>query len=122
MENSFFSGSENLYKYLVTIGILMVTLSVYYPLNNKEKLELEKIELYHNVVELNRKVKENNSNIKRIAQQKKLNKNDVLVAQLKYTKNLYKNWIFRKFKYARKEEFYTPIICFGQFVGHGSRG
>lgn len=77
MENSFFSGSENLYKYLVTIGILMVTLSVYYPLNNKEKLELEKIELYHNVVELNRKVKENNSNIKRIAQQKKLNKNDV---------------------------------------------
>ena len=37
----------------------------------------------------------------------------VLVAQLKYTKNLYKNWIFRKFKYARKEEFYAPIICFG---------
>ena len=49
-------------------------------------------------------------------------KTHVLVAQLKYTKNLYKNWIFRKFKYARKEEFYTPIICFGQFVGHGSRG
>ena len=42
-----------------------------------------------------------------------LNKTDVLVAQLKYTKNLYKNWIFRKFKYARKEEFYAPIICFG---------
>ena len=47
---------------------------------------------------------------------------NVLVAQLKYTKNLYKNWIFRKFMYARKEEFYAPIICFGQFVGHGSRG
>ena len=28
-------------------------------------------------------------------------------------KNLYKNWIFRKFKYARKKEFYAPIICFG---------
>ena len=40
-------------------------------------------------------------------------KADVLVAQLKYTKNLYKNWIFRKFKYARKKEFYAPIICFG---------
>ena len=37
----------------------------------------------------------------------------VLVAQLKYTKNLYKSGIFRKFKYARKEEFYTTIICFG---------
>ena len=42
-----------------------------------------------------------------------LHKTAVLVAQLKYTKNLYKNWIFRKFMYARKEEFYSPIICFG---------
>ena len=42
-----------------------------------------------------------------------LHKTDVLVAQLKYTKNLYKNWIFRKFKYARKEKFYAPVICFG---------
>ena len=46
----------------------------------------------------------------------------VLVAQLKYTKNLYKNWIFRKFKYARKEEFYATIICFGQFIRPSSRG
>ena len=37
----------------------------------------------------------------------------VLVAQLKYTKNLYKNWIFRKFKYARKEKFHAPVICIG---------
>ena len=49
-------------------------------------------------------------------------KTDVLVAQLKYTKNLYKNSIFRKLMYARKEEFYAPIICFGQFVGFGSKG
>jgi hypothetical protein len=37
-------------------------------------------------------------------------------------KNLYKNWIFRKFKYARKEEFYATIICFGQFIRPSSRG
>ena len=37
-------------------------------------------------------------------------------------KNLYKNWIFRKFKYARKEEFYATIICFGQFIRLNSRG
>ena len=49
-------------------------------------------------------------------------KTHVLVAQLKYTKNLYKNWIFRKFKYARKEEFYATIICFGQFIRPSSRG
>ena len=46
----------------------------------------------------------------------------VHVAQLKYTKNLYKNGIFRKFMYARKEEFYTTIICFGQFIRPSSRG
>ena len=40
-------------------------------------------------------------------------KTDVLVAQLKYTKNLYKNEIFRKLMHARKEEFYATIICFG---------
>ena len=37
-------------------------------------------------------------------------------------KNLYKNWIFRKFKYERKEEFYATIICFGQFIRPNSRG
>ena len=37
-------------------------------------------------------------------------------------KNLYKNWIFRKFKYERKEEFYATIICFGQFIRPSSRG
>ena len=37
-------------------------------------------------------------------------------------KNLYKNLIFRKFKYARKEEFYATIICFGQFIRPSSRG
>ena len=36
--------------------------------------------------------------------------------------NLYKNGIFRKFKYARKEEFYATIICFGQFIRSSSRG
>ena len=51
-----------------------------------------------------------------------LHKTAVPVAQLKYTKNLYKSGIFRKFKYARKEEFYATIICFGQFVGPSSRG
>ncbi len=39
--------------------------------------------------------------------------NSVLVAQHKYTKNLYKNEIFRKLMHARKEEFYATIICFG---------
>ena len=36
--------------------------------------------------------------------------------------NLYKNGIFRKFKYARKEESYATIICFGQFIRPSSRG
>ena len=39
-----------------------------------------------------------------------------------YKKNLCKNGIFRKLKYARKEEFYATIICFGQFIRPSSRG
>lgn len=45
MESNFFSGSENLYKYLVSIGILMLVLTIYYPLKEKQSLEILKIEL-----------------------------------------------------------------------------
>ena len=80
MESNFFSGSENLYKYLVSIGILMLTLTIYYPLKEKQGLEILKIELIselktleHSVTEnenmaiiLNNKVKQNkiNDNVK----------------------------------------------------------
>lgn len=45
MESSFFSGSENLYKYLVSIGILMLVLTIYYPLKEKQNLEILKAQL-----------------------------------------------------------------------------
>ncbi|MBW8360805.1 MAG: hypothetical protein K0M56_01310 [Kaistella sp.] len=76
MESNFFSGSENLYKYLVSIGILMLVLTIYYPLKEKQSLEILKIELMselktleHSVIEneskaitLNNKVKQNQIN------------------------------------------------------------
>lgn len=45
MENSFFSGSENLYKYLVSIGLLMIVLSIYYPLKESQDLQVMRIKL-----------------------------------------------------------------------------
>ncbi len=59
MENSFLGGSENLYKYLVTIGLLLIVGSVYYPLKEKQSLELLKIELQADVEQLSIKVKNN---------------------------------------------------------------
>ena len=41
METSFLSGSENLYKYLVSVGLLLMVMTVFYPL--KEKQEIERI-------------------------------------------------------------------------------
>ncbi|NBG65596.1 hypothetical protein [Acidiluteibacter ferrifornacis] len=45
MENSFLAGSENLYKYLVTMGLLLMVLTVYYPLKETQDLELKTTEL-----------------------------------------------------------------------------
>lgn len=73
MENSFFSGSENLYKYLVTIGILMVAMTVYYPLKEKQDLELQEIELNSKIESLSLKIQENKKHINIIDDKKKKN-------------------------------------------------
>lgn len=48
-----------MYKYLVTIGLLLIVGSVYYPLREKQSLELLKIELEADVKQLSIKVKNN---------------------------------------------------------------
>lgn len=63
MESNFFSGSENLYKYLVTIGILMLVLTIYYPLKEKQELEILKINLKSELKVLNLEIKDNNKNV-----------------------------------------------------------
>lgn len=66
METSFFSGSENLYKYLVSIGILLIVLTVYYPLKEKQGLEIINVQLENDVKILNFKIKENSKNLKNL--------------------------------------------------------
>lgn len=63
MESNFFSGSENLYKYLVTIGILMLVLTIYYPLKEKQELEILRINLKSELKVLNLEIKDNNKNV-----------------------------------------------------------
>jgi len=60
---NFFTGSENLYKYLVSIGMMLIVLTVYYPLKEKQKLEILKIELEGEVKILNYQIKENLKNV-----------------------------------------------------------
>lgn len=64
METSFLGGSENLYKYLVTIGLLLIVATIYYPLKEKQELELLKISLESDVKCLNFKANENQKNAK----------------------------------------------------------
>lgn len=45
MESNFFSGSENLYKYLVSIGLLMVVFSIYYPQNERQILLISTVNI-----------------------------------------------------------------------------
>ena len=70
MESSFFSGSENLYKYMVTIGMLLVAMTVYYPLKEKQELEIQEIELNSQVESLKIKIDENKKDIKVIESKK----------------------------------------------------
>ena len=70
-----FSGSENLYKYLVSIGLLLIVLTVYYPLKEKEELEVLKIELEAEVEIVNYNIKQNKENIESL--QTSITKNGV---------------------------------------------
>lgn len=63
MESNFFSGSENIYKYLVSIGILMLVLTIYYPLKEKQNLEILKISLESEIKVLNFEIKKNVKNV-----------------------------------------------------------
>lgn len=63
METSFFSGSENLYKYLVTVGTLIIVLTVYYPLKEKQELEVLKIKIENELEILNFKILENQKEV-----------------------------------------------------------
>jgi|LakMenEpi03Aug12_release.lakeMendotaPanAssembly.Ray.scaffolds.fasta_scaffold306299_1 hypothetical protein len=68
IETSFLSGSENLYKYLVTMGILLVFLTVYYPLKEKQLLELKTNELEIEVKKLNLSIQFNKISVLKIRQ------------------------------------------------------
>ncbi|MDV7698721.1 hypothetical protein N6B72_17485 [Chryseobacterium soli] len=76
MESNFFSGSENLYKYLVSVGALMMILSVYYPLNERQQLEIVKINLNSDVKSLDYDIKENKKKIDKL--KKEINNSAIL--------------------------------------------
>lgn len=64
METSFFTGSENLHKYLVSVGMMLTILTVYFPLREKQDLEILTNKLNSDIKKLNFKIKENFNNVK----------------------------------------------------------
>lgn len=73
METSFFSGSENLYKYLVTIGMLLMVMTVYYPLKEKQELEILTIKLKNDLSLLKYKIENNAKDVRTLSKNIKKN-------------------------------------------------
>ena len=88
MENSFFSGSENLYKYLVTVGILLVVMTVYYPLKEKQELEILSIKIKNELSILNYKIENNKKVADKIsANIKTATADDLLIVKKNHLEN-----------------------------------
>jgi len=92
MESNFFSGSENLYKYLVSIGLLMVVLTVYYPMRERQNLQVLRITLRSEMNCISYEIEQNQKNVDRLNYEIKNNKLSVekrseIFNQLKQTTN-----------------------------------
>lgn len=68
MESIFFSGSENLYKYLVGIGLILMVSTVYYPLKEQQELEIKTIELENQLKIQNYSIEKNQKNLNKLHQ------------------------------------------------------
>lgn len=59
-------SSENLYKYMVTMGLLLMVLTVYYPLKEKQELEIITVNLRNDVKTLNLSIIQNKNDVELI--------------------------------------------------------
>lgn len=73
METNFISGSENLYKYLVSIGLLLIVMTVFYPLKEKQDLEVSQINTEKDAVALNYKIKKTAERVENLRKNIKAN-------------------------------------------------
>lgn len=123
--SNFFAGSENLYKYLVSIGMLLIILTVYYPLKEKQELEILKIKLEEDVQILNFNIKENQINILNLQDRVKQNNADIkslnVIEKINHDNHI--NHIECKQKYseiaARQSYIKLYNILFGIFLPTG---
>lgn len=51
------SGSDNLWKYLFTVGVFLIAISILYPLKQSETIDLRIIDLYTDSKSLDQKIK-----------------------------------------------------------------
>ncbi|EJL64980.1 hypothetical protein [Flavobacterium sp. CF136] len=113
MENSFFSGSENLYKYLVTVGILLITLTVYYPLKEKQELEILTIKIKNELKILEFKINDNKKNVDILKNAKSgiTSSSLILIQKSQYENSINQISCENKFLELESRKFY--IIIYG---------
>ena len=105
METSFLSGSENLYKYLVSIGLLLIVLTVYYPLKEKQELEVSRISIEKEALILNYQMKETAKDVQNIKSDiKTLNDTELVESKLMNIDNLIKQRQISQFELEQKYE------------------
>ncbi|MBT30743.1 MAG: hypothetical protein CMO01_13875 [Thalassobius sp.] len=105
METSFMTGSENLYKYLVSIGLLLIVMTVYYPLKEKQNLEISRINTEKDAYVLNyelKKLVEEVDNLKKSI--KPLEKDNIPETKVKELFNLNHKSQISQFELERKYE------------------
>lgn len=105
METSFLSGSENLYKYLVSIGLLLIVLTVFYPLKEKQDLEVSRISIEKEALILNYQIKETSKDVEILKSKvKSLTDKELIENKLNDIDNLIKQSQISQFELEQKYE------------------
>jgi len=105
METSFLSGSENLYKYLVSIGLLLIVLTVFYPLKEKQDLEVSRISIEKEALILNYQIKEASKDVQNLKSKvKSLTDKELIENKLNDIDNLIKQSQISQFELEQKYE------------------
>jgi hypothetical protein len=100
-----------LYKYLVTVGILLTVLTVYYPLKEKQQLEILKIKLENDLEVLNFKILENKKEVEAF---KVIKKDAKISVELKEN-------VFSKIKIYDRENRINQIVSENKYNELNSR-
>lgn len=116
METNLLPNSENLYKYLVSIGLILMISTVYYPLRERQELELLTIQLEFELRSLSYEINENQKNLLSLLDN---NNNQLTLTEidnLNKRNNLKQIELERKVEERKLRKFYIKAYSYLFFV------